>query len=209
MLLVYRYIRKSIQQFVRSGYGVKFSVVVLSAVVIGVAGLGLISQRTHAIPLTSASTPVQKSASVQPDPQQQYQHQLQLQKRALTPDPKVTPTPVPTVVPTEVVPVPTQAPAAPAPVSSAANGDVAGMINQVFGSYAGAAMNVARCESGLNPAATNPSSGAAGVFQIMPATFNSTSEAGSSPYNAYANVAAAHDIFVRDGYSWREWVCQP
>lgn len=91
----------------------------------------------------------------------------------------------------------------------AASSSVAGMINQVFGSYAGGALNVARCESGLNPGATNGSSGAAGVFQILPSTWSGTSQAGSSPYNAYANIVAAHEIFVRDGNSWREWVCQP
>jgi hypothetical protein len=35
----------------------------------------------------------------------------------------------------------------------------------------------------------------------------STSEASSSPYNAQANILAAHEIFVRDGYNWHEWSC--
>lgn len=90
----------------------------------------------------------------------------------------------------------------------AASGSVASMIYQVFGSYGSAAINVARCESGLNPGAYNRS-GASGVFQIMPGTWAGTSEAGASPFNAYANIVAAHQIFVRDGYSWREWTCQP
>lgn len=99
-----------------------------------------------------------------------------------------------------------------APVASAAsvptieNGSVATMINQVFGSYGATAISIARCESGLNAAATNPS-GAAGVFQIMPGTWSGTSWAGYSAYNAWANINAAHEIFVRDGYSWHEWVC--
>jgi hypothetical protein len=82
------------------------------------------------------------------------------------------------------------------------------MISQGFGPDAGSAISVASCKSGLNPSAANPS-GATGVFQLMPATFCSTSQAGNSPYNAYANIAAAHEIFVRDGHSWREWVYQP
>jgi len=91
---------------------------------------------------------------------------------------------------------------------------VAGMINQVFGPYSGSAMRVAQCESGLNPNATNPqpvgNSHAEGVFQILyPSTWSTTPYAGSSPYNAWANINAAHSIFVRDGYSWREWQCQP
>ncbi len=99
-------------------------------------------------------------------------------------------------------------PVAPVSQTSRASSSVAGMISQVFGPYAGGAMSVASCESGLNPGAINASSGAAGVFQILPSTFNSTSMAGSSPYDAYANIVAAHEIFMRDGYSWSEWVCK-
>jgi LysM repeat protein len=93
-------------------------------------------------------------------------------------------------------------------------GSVTQIISRVFGSYAWQAQQVAMCESSLNPNATNPiyvgNSHAAGVFQILyPSTWSSTSEATSSPYNAVANIQAAHEIFVRDGYSWREWVCQP
>jgi hypothetical protein len=91
-----------------------------------------------------------------------------------------------------------------------ASGDVNGLINEIFGPYAASAKNVAMCESGMNPNAKNPSSDASGVFQILyPSTWDTTSQASQSPYNAQANVTAAHDIFVRDGYSWREWSCQP
>ncbi len=108
-----------------------------------------------------------------------------------------------------------QAPAAPgrtfAPAQPASS-SVSGLINSVFGAYAGAATQIAICESGLNPNATNPisinGSHAAGVFQILyPSTWVGTSQANSSPYSAYANILAAHEIFVRDGYSWREWSC--
>ena len=117
-------------------------------------------------------------------------------------------------------PVQSQAPSAPvapsapapapvaAPAPAAASGSVTGIISQVFGPYAGAAIQVATCESGLNPGATNPYSSAAGLFQIMPGTWSGTSQAGSSPYNAWANTVAAHEIFVRDGYSWSEWTCK-
>lgn len=93
-------------------------------------------------------------------------------------------------------------------------GSVESMIYQVFGSYGWSAVRVARCESGLNPYAYNPysiyGSHAMGVFQILyPSTWSGTSEAYSSPYNTWANIVAAHNIFVRDGYSWREWSCQP
>jgi LysM repeat protein len=91
----------------------------------------------------------------------------------------------------------------------AAGGSVEAMIYQAFGSDANSALNVARCESGLNPNATNAASGAAGLFQFLPSTWRTTSQAGQSPYNAYANILAAHEVFVRDGHSWREWSCQP
>ena len=97
-------------------------------------------------------------------------------------------------------------PVTPQPVPS--GGSIEAMIDSVFVAYGPGAINVARCESGLNPNAYNPS-GAAGLFQIMPSTWAGTSEAGQSPFNAAANIAAAHEIFVRDGYSWREWTCQP
>lgn len=82
------------------------------------------------------------------------------------------------------------------------------VIRGAFGADADQAIRVAECESGLNPNAYNPS-GATGLFQIMPGTWAGTSEAGASPYNAQANALAAHEIFVRDGHSWREWTCQP
>ena len=84
----------------------------------------------------------------------------------------------------------------------------------VFGSYAQGALGVARCESGYDPNAWNSypilNSHASGVFQILyPSTWNTTSYASSSPFNADANIHAAYQIFQRDGYSWREWQCQP
>jgi len=91
---------------------------------------------------------------------------------------------------------------------------VTGMIDYVFGPYAAGAMRVARCESGLNAHAYNRisvwGSHSVGVFQILyPSTWRGTAQAARSPYNAWANILAAHEIFVRDGHSWREWVCRP
>jgi hypothetical protein len=92
-------------------------------------------------------------------------------------------------------------------------GSVESMIESVFGSYAGEALSVARCESGYNPGAYSPiwvgNSHAEGVFQILyPSTWDGTFYSGYSPYNAWANIHAAYQIFARDGYSWREWVCR-
>ena len=89
------------------------------------------------------------------------------------------------------------------------NGSVTGEIQAVFGPYGGAALAVARCESGYNPSAYNASSGASGVFQFLYSTWLTTNYAGYSRFNAWANINAAHQVFVRDGYSWREWSCQP
>jgi len=109
--------------------------------------------------------------------------------------------------PTVRRPAPVTHPApAPAP---ATGGSVQSMIISTFGPYANAALNVARCESGFNPNAYNASSGASGVFQFLRSTWATTSYAGYSPFNAWANIHAAYQVFQRDGYSWREWQCQP
>ncbi len=97
--------------------------------------------------------------------------------------------------------------------ASSNGSSIADMINSVFGPYAASAQHIAMCESTMNPNATNSvaigGSHAAGLFQILyPSTWNTTSQAGASPYDAHANIVAAHEIFVRDGYSWREWECQ-
>ena len=91
---------------------------------------------------------------------------------------------------------------------------IASIIQANFGGYAGQAMNIARCESGYNPAAVNSEaiggSHAEGLFQILyPSTWSTTSSRGASPFDPSANAHAAHEIFQRDGNSWREWQCQP
>ena len=109
----------------------------------------------------------------------------------------------------------TNAPTSNAPVSSditppsppAPSGTVASMIDAAFGAYAGQAIAVAECESGLNPGAYNASSGASGVFQFLGSTWAETPWAGDSPFDAADNVAAAHWLFSRDGDTWREWSC--
>ena len=89
------------------------------------------------------------------------------------------------------------------------SGSYSDMIHQVFGPYGDGAVNVAMCESSMNPSAYNGILGASGLFQIIPGTFASTSYAGQSVYDPAVNIQAAHEIFVRDGYSWSEWACKP
>lgn len=123
------------------------------------------------------------------------------------PTPTPTPTPRPTATP---LPAPTQPPLPPNPGGNVVVAD----IEAVFGPYSWSALAIARCESGYYPYAYNPTpvgwSHAEGVFQILyPSTWDTTPYSGYSPYNYDANIHAAYDIFVRDGYSWREWQCQP
>lgn len=84
------------------------------------------------------------------------------------------------------------------------------MIGHVFGpSYASAAKRVANCESRFDPSVQNSTYGASGVFQILPSTWETTSQRHQSRFNARANIRAAYEVFKRDGYSWKEWQCQP
>lgn len=63
----------------------------------------------------------------------------------------------------------------------------------------------ARCESGLNPFARNPS-GAAGLMQFLPSTFATTPYASRSIYSAKWNALAGGWMHAvgRGG----EWVCR-
>ena len=79
--------------------------------------------------------------------------------------------------------------------------------SRVYGISEAKARAVAWCESKFNPFAYNRSSGATGLFQILPSTFNSTPFAGLSEYDPFVNALAAGYIANRDG-SWSEWVCQ-
>jgi len=69
-------------------------------------------------------------------------------------------------------------------------------------------LRVARCESNLDPAVVNRSSGASGLFQFMPSTFAFTpnGERGENIFNAYSSADAA-------GWMWangmrNHWACQ-
>jgi hypothetical protein len=98
---------------------------------------------------------------------------------------------------------------------TAASGSVTDIIQQTFGIYSGQALTIAKCESGYDPQAYNPTpvwvdgqaEHAMGVFQIIPSTFARVSS--GNVYDASDNIQAAYKIFAQDGYSWREWECQP
>jgi len=67
-------------------------------------------------------------------------------------------------------------------------------------------MRVARCESGYNPGAYNPRSGASGLFQFLPSTWRTTPYAAASIFDPWASAQAARWMFDRGRAS--EWVCR-
>ncbi len=157
--------------------------------------VGMVAAMTLLTALT-LSTPIGQSAL--------FTNGFQAYANAIPWIPTPTPTPRPTPVPVYYAP----------PGSSPGTQAIINEIAAVFGPYAQGAINVARCESGFNPNAVNPyaigNSHASGVFQILyPSTWNTTSYASSSPFDANANIHAAYQIFSRDGHRWSEWVCQP
>jgi len=103
-------------------------------------------------------------------------------------------------------------------VGQSSGSAVVSQIDSVFGGYSSQAEQIALCESSDNPSAVNTTTAvminghaeyAQGLFQIIPSTWDTTSYRDQSPMDMNANIHAAHEIFVRDGYSWREWQCQP
>ena len=97
-------------------------------------------------------------------------------------------------------------PAPPAPPASYPSGTIADLIAQIFGANAGDAISVASCESGLDPSRTNASSGAAGLFQLMPFHWQGSFD----PYDPAANARYAYGLSA-GGSDWGAWAsaCRP
>ncbi|MBO0682601.1 MAG: transglycosylase SLT domain-containing protein [Candidatus Dormibacteraeota bacterium] len=72
------------------------------------------------------------------------------------------------------------------------------------------ALRVAKCESGYNPNAVNPSSGASGLFQFLPSSWASTPQgkAGQSVFDPAANAAGAAWYFNATGQTGGPWSCK-
>lgn len=92
-----------------------------------------------------------------------------------------------------------------------------GLVSAYFpSSRVNEALAILDCESNGNPEALNPYSGAAGLFQFLPATWNQASAGagfgGASAFDAEANVAAAAWLGKRyenlGQYFWRPWSCR-
>ena len=92
------------------------------------------------------------------------------------------------------------------------------LVAQYFPDYlVDEALAVMACESFGDPSITNPSSGAAGLFQFIPSTWGWASPPagweGASPYDPEANVAVAAWLVQysidRGQDAWHHWVCKP
>ncbi len=66
----------------------------------------------------------------------------------------------------------------------------------------GEALAVAACESTMNPEAVNPSSGALGLFQLLPYWHEWRFEGGDR-FDPEVNTRAAHSLWQERG--WEPW----
>lgn len=112
--------------------------------------------------------------------------------------------PAPAIV-TRVAPKPAQASTFTPPPGS--GGDGLAAIYAVFGNSPGLswALRVANCESHYNPLAINRSSGASGLFQFMPSTWNANFP-GQNIWDPYAQARAAL-VFYNAGRQ-SAWTCK-
>jgi hypothetical protein len=105
------------------------------------------------------------------------------------------------------LPAPKAVPGVPIPVVYGGGGDAAIEHGIALGLPRAWAYRVARCESGGDPGAYNRSSGASGLYQVIPSTWRATPQgrAGRSPFDGYANAEAAAWLYRNYGPS--QWVC--
>jgi len=109
--------------------------------------------------------------------------------------------------PTAVARATPRAPAGTFTPPPGSGGDGLAAIYAVFGNSPGLswALRVANCESHYNPLAINRSSGASGLFQFMPATWNANFP-GQNIWDPYAQARAAL-VFYNAGRQ-SAWTCK-
>ncbi len=75
------------------------------------------------------------------------------------------------------------------------------------------ALAVIWCESRGDPDALNPASGAAGLFQFLPSTWDSASASagwsGADVFDPEANIAVAYWLYAAYDEPWQQWNCSP
>lgn len=75
------------------------------------------------------------------------------------------------------------------------------------------ALSVIDCESNGDPDAVNSSSGASGLFQFLPSTWESASPQagwdGADVFDPEANVATAYWLYSQFEEPWQQWNCKP
>jgi Transglycosylase SLT domain len=118
--------------------------------------------------------------------------------------------PAPEVILPAAAPAAAARPAAPlafTPPPPGSGGDGLAAIYAVFGNSPGLswALRVANCESHYNPLAVNRSSGASGLFQFMPSTWNANF-AGQNIWDPYAQARGAL-VFYNAGRQ-SAWTCK-
>jgi soluble lytic murein transglycosylase-like protein len=117
--------------------------------------------------------------------------------------------PAPEVVMPTAPPAPRPAPPAAVfvPPPPGSGGDGLAAIYAVFGNSPGLswALRVANCESHYNPLAVNRSSGASGLFQFMPSTWNANFP-GQNIWDPYAQARGAL-VFYNAGRQ-SAWTCK-
>lgn len=117
-----------------------------------------------------------------------------------TPTPTVTPTKAPTPTPTKPPVIATPTPQAPVVAGS----DAKAYLYQVFGDQAEVAHGVAMAESGFNCKAHSPTNDA-GILQVN-LTYHTPKFAGRNPYDCFANIDVAYQIYLASGWSaWTTW----
>ena len=78
------------------------------------------------------------------------------------------------------------------------------LVEAFFGANTDAALRVMACESGGNPNAVNPFSGASGLFQFMGFWWRGVWD----PFDPAENVARAAEL-SQGGTDWSAWTCKP
>jgi hypothetical protein len=109
----------------------------------------------------------------------------------------------------EPAPAPAPAPPPPPPPPPAPSGSVEQVIAAWFPENTARAVQIARCESGLNPGAMSPGGGNHGLFQINNVHQGSftavTGRPWSAVYDANANAQFARYLYNQSG--WGPWGC--